>query len=205
MGMSNWLVGTIGVVIAGLVLLAIFKLNIQAQERSVSATQQRSVRTSEMDLLSMIEIDFQNIGSNYPDFELDPDSAIIMLGADGSDSVFSYMGQAVPNTEPVEIQYRWHKTGTIETKRGTVNAYQVERYIDGNKAGMSSGSVTSFRIDLLDSEGSAVASTKDTRQVRVRLSMASNLGDSSLLGETQWESLVRPYALARNDYEKYTE
>ena len=104
---------------------------------------------------------------------------------------------------PDYVEYKWTSTGTKALKNGTVDIYEVKRFINGQLAGMSTGGITRFSIGLLDSEGNPVGILADARQVGIGVSMISGLGESSMLGQSHWDSIVRPTALARLDYEKY--
>jgi hypothetical protein len=199
----NQLVGiVVSVVVAGVIILIIGRMTLQGQERSVNATQQRAIRTSESNLVGMVEFDLQNIGSNHPAYELPPDSAITEFDTLGTDRAFSYIGQTQRGMPPDIVRYTWTVSGTKTIKRGTVDLYDVKRWINGQLTGTSSGAVTRFSIGMLDS-GGAPATRADARQIQIGVSMVSGLGESSMLGETHWDSIVRPTALARLDYEKY--
>ena len=87
--MNSWIAGLVSVVVAGVILLIMFRVGIQAEERSVTATQHRAMRTSHVSLQGFIEHDFQNIGSNFPAYDLDPESAIIEYDTTGSDRSFA--------------------------------------------------------------------------------------------------------------------
>ena len=208
--MSNMIGGLVAVVVTGAVIMIISRLGTQAQELSVTATQQRAIRTSEMDLVAMIDMDFQNIGSNFPEYpnypnyyEFFPDSAISRWDTVSSTREFTYRGQTKRGMPPDIVSYTWTTTGTKTIERGTVDIYQVQRWINGQLTGSSTGAITRFSIVLLDSGGNRVATPKNARQILVSVSMVSGLGESSLLGETHWKSIVRPAALARMDYENF--
>lgn len=200
---NNWIAGLVSIVVAGIILLIMFKLGTEAQQRSISATQQRALRVSNVGLLGFIEHDFQNIGSNYPDFDLIPGDAIFELDTVGTDQSFAYVGQTKLNTVPDTVRYTWSVIGQKTIDRGTVDVYRLRRWINGQLTGESSGVVTDFGIGLLTSDGTPAAAFSDTRQILIRLSMVSSIGESSLLRETEWRSIVRPTALARLDYEDY--
>ncbi len=210
MGMGNWIGGLVGVVVTGVVIYIIANLSLQSQERSVSAVQQRAVRTSEMNLVGMVESDFQNIGSNFPSFDNDPEFAITTYDTVSAKKVFQFTGQTVRWAAPDVVRYEWEVVGSkkIKTLDGAYtnkDVYQIKRFVNGTLAGMSTGLITRFQIRLQKSDGTPVAAVAETRQVVVGISMASSLGASSLLGETHWDTIIRPAAMARWDYEKYIE
>lgn len=207
--LNTWLGALIGVIVAGVVIYIISILNIQTQEQSVSAVQQRAVRTSEMGLLSMVEFDFQNIGSNFPSFDNPPDFAITAYDTASSTKVFQFIGQTQRWSQPDTVRYEWSKTGTKKIKRDgayvDADVYSIKRYVNGALNGSSSGMVTRFQVRLRTSDGSPVADISETRQIMVGVSMAANIGSSTLLGETHWDTIIRPAAMARLDYEDYVE
>ena len=71
--MQQFIIALVGTVVVGVIMYMIATLSFQNQERSISAVQQRSARTSEINLIAMVENDFQNIGSNFPAFTNDPE------------------------------------------------------------------------------------------------------------------------------------
>ncbi len=202
--MNTWIGTLLGIVVSGVVIYILSMFNLQNQERSISATQQRATRQSEMNLIAMVEIDFQNIGSNHPAFDNDPSAAIRMYTGSAPNGEFKFVGQTRRGMPPDTVSYKWNSTGTKVLKRGTVNVFRVQRFVNGKLAGESTGAITRFEIVMLEGDGTVTNVTSDARQIAIGISLVSNLGESALLGETHWESIVRPNALARLDYLKYT-
>ncbi|MFV1980690.1 MAG: hypothetical protein ACC655_06010 [Rhodothermia bacterium] len=208
--MGNWIAGLVGVVVTGVIMYIIATLTIQSQERSVSAVQQRAVRTSEMNLVGMVESDFQNIGSNFPAFVNDPEFAITAYDTTSATKVFQFTGQTVRWAPPDTVRYEWNVLGSKKIKKldGTLknaDVYQIKRFVNGTLSGSSTGAITRFQIRLRKSDGSPIVGASETRQVLVGISMVSSLGSSTLLGETHWDTIIRPAAMARWDYMDYIE
>jgi len=210
MGTGNFIGGLVGVVVTGVIILIIANLNLQTQERSVSAIQQRAVRTSEMNLVGMVESDFQNIGSNFPSFVNDPDFAITAYDTVSTKKVFQFTGQTVRWAAPDIVRYEWEVLGSKKIKQldgsySDTDVYEIKRFVNNTLSGMSTGMITRFQIILRKSDGTPITGVQETRQVVVGISMASSLGASSLLGVTHWDTIIRPAAMARWDYEDYIE
>jgi hypothetical protein len=207
--MGNWIAAAVVAVISGVVIYILGVVNLQSQDRSISATQVRSMRTSQMNLVQMVEFDFQNIGSNFPDFINEPDVAITGLDTTGSPKFFQFVGQTERWADPDTVRYEWSKTGKVKVKREgkaeEVDAHTVTRYVNGAVAGSSAGVITRFQITLLHSDGTPAISFADARQIQVSVSMVSNLGADNMISESEWNSIIRPAALARLDYLDYIE
>jgi len=198
--MGNWFGQLIAVFVAGIVIFIIASVNIRVQRSAISSVQFRAGKTETVDLMSLIDRDFRNIGSNYPNYDLPIDSAIVGLDTTGSPRYFEFRGQKEPGDPPQTIRYEWSPIGTVVVRDTVRTAYQVHRYVNGSLAAASSGSVTRFDIGLLSSDGTPVAAPADVRQILVRLSVVSGLGTSSTIEQTDWNTIIRPLALAKNDF-----
>ena len=204
MGFQSYIATLVGAVVAGVITYMIWVFTIQNQERSVAATQHRAVRTSEHDLWRMVERDFTNIGSNHPFYENDPTTAIRVFNITGAAGEFVFVGQTERGMPPDTVRYVWTVNGTKTLKEGeTVETLLVERFVNGSIAGYSSGAVTRFEVTMLDNEGLETLDKSAARQIEVGLSMFSTLGENQLIGLSHWDSIIRPTALARLDYENF--
>ena len=191
--MQNVILQTVALVVAGVVLLIIAAVSIRVQRSAVAATQYQAAKGVQTDLVGLIDRDFRNIGSGYPDYMLNPDSAIISFDSTGS---FAFYGQTQRGQAPDAIEYTWSQYGTVRLDTAYVPAYSVSRTVNGVPAGGSAGALTKFEVHLLDNVGNPVSVFSDTRQVEVSLVMISSLGSNSLTEANTWETVIRPAALA---------
>ncbi|MGA7303731.1 MAG: hypothetical protein WBW88_02605 [Rhodothermales bacterium] len=192
--MQNWIAQLVAVVVAGTVIFIIAAVNLRVQRGAVATTQYQASKTNEVDLVGLIDRDFRNIGSSYPNFSLDPNAAIIAFDSSGT---FAFWGQTKRGFAPDSIRYSWSQTGTVLVDSAYVPAYSISRTVNGVPAGGSAGSVTSFSLRLLDNDGNGIAALSDTRQIEVNLSIVSSLGANAYTGTNDWQTVIRPTALAR--------
>jgi len=193
--MQNWIAQLVAVFVAGIVIFIVAAVNLRVQRGSIAAAQYQASKTSEVDLVGMLDRDFRNIGSDYPNYGLDPATAIIKFDSTGG--VFAFWGQTQRGMPPDSIRYHWVQSGTVLVDSAYVPAYSVERTINGSPAGGSAGSVTDFHIRLLDNEGNPTGVLSDTRQIEVSVSIVSSLGANEYVGTNDWQTVIRPTALAR--------
>jgi hypothetical protein len=193
--MQNLLVQTVALVVAGVVLLIIANVNIRVQSAAISATQYQTAKTNQTDIVGLMDRDFRNIGSSYPNYLLNPEDAIISFDSSGT---FAFWGQTGRGLPPDSIRYSWSQYGTVRVDTGYVPAYSIERSVNGQPAGGSAGAVTEFSLRLLDNDGNPAGVLSDTRQIDVELIMMSSLGSNELTDANRWETVIRPAALARD-------
>lgn len=194
MGIQNWLAQLVALVVAGVVILIIANVNLRVQKASIAATQYQSAKTNQTDLVGVMDRDFRNIASSYPNYALNPDSAIVAFDSSGT---FTFWAQTERGAPPQLVSYTWSQTGTVKVDTAYVPAYAISRTVNGSAAGGSAGSVIAFSIGLLDTNGNTTAAFSDTRQIQVDLSMISSLGANELTQTNNWATVIRPTALAR--------
>jgi len=193
--MQNWIAQMVALVVAGVVILIIASVNLRVQRGSIATTQYQAAKTSQTDLVGLIDRDFRNIGASYPNYALPPDKAISVF--DSSNGIFAFWAQTTPGQPPDSVRYQWSKSGKVKIDTAYVDAYSISRTINGNAAGGSAGSVTRFELRLLDDEGNATGTLSNTRQIEVNLSLVSSLGSSEFVETNDWQTVIRPTALAR--------
>ena len=182
-------------VVAGILLLAIYKIRIDGDQTSVAVTQFRASKAGSLNVAAMVERDFTNIASNHPNFVLPLDSVFVAIDTVGSDQSFSFRGQTQRGVAPSLITYRWVEVGTAYVDTAYVPTYQLTRYIDGANAGGSTGGIVEFRLRFLREDGAPVASVTNTRQIEVLLRSVSTLGVNKGTKGTRWSAIIRPAAL----------
>jgi hypothetical protein len=192
--MGNWIAQMIALVVAGTVILIIASVNLRVQRGSIATAQYQASKTNQIDLVGLIDRDFRNIGSSYPNYDLDPESAIISFDSSG---VFAFWGQTERGFPPDSIRYSWSQYGQVLVDGAYVPAYSISRTVNGSAAGGSAGAVTSFNIRLLDDDGNPAGALTDTRQIEVNLSIISSLGSSDIVETNDWQTVIRPTGIAR--------
>lgn len=195
--MQSWIAQTVALVVAGVVILIIANVSIRVQRASIATTQYRASKTSQSDLVGVMDRDFRNIGATYPNFVLNPDSAIITFSGDSTGGTFAFWAQTERGKAPDSVRYSWSSSGTVKIDSSYVPAYAVSRTVNGKAAGSSAGSVTHFYLRLLNSEGNSTAVYADARQIEVNVNMVSSLGSSEMIETNNWKTIIRPPALAR--------
>lgn len=192
--MQNLIAQSLALVVAGVVVLIIANVNLRVQRSAISAVQYQTAKSNQTDLVGLMDRDFRNIGSSYPDYLLNPDDAIILFDSTGS---FAFWGQTGRGLPPDSIRYTWAQYGTVRVDTGYVPAYSVTRSVNGQPVGGSAGAVTEFSLRLLDNNGNPTAILSDTRQIEVNVVLISSLGANGLTEANRWETVIRPAALDR--------
>lgn len=195
MGTQNWIAQMLALVVAGVVIFIIAAVTLRVQRGSIATTQYQAAKTNQIDLVGLMDRDFRNIGSSYPNYVLDPENAIIAF--DSANGVFAFWAQTAPGSPPDSIRYEWTESGTVRVDTGYVTAYAVERKVNGVFSGGSAGAVTRFDLRLLNDDGTPTGVLADTRQLEVNLSIISSLGSSEFVETNDWQTVIRPTALAR--------
>jgi hypothetical protein len=184
-------------VVTSVVILIIANVSIRVQGSSIATTQYRASKVNQIDLVGLMDRDFRNIGATYPNYVLDPASAIIMFSGDSTGGVFAFWTQTERGMPPDSVRYEWAQTGTVRIDTAYVPAYSVTRQVNGDATGGSAGAVTTFDLRLLNADGNPTGVLSDTRQIEVNVSVISSLGSSDLVEMNDWQTIIRPAALVR--------
>jgi hypothetical protein len=192
--MQNWIGQLIAIVVAGVVLFIIASVNLRVQRGSVATTQYQAAKINQVDLVGLIDRDFRNIGASYPNYTLAPEDAIIAY--DSAGGYFSFWAQTEPGMPPDSVRYEWSPSGTVKIDTAYVTAYSLQRKVNGTLTGGSAGAVTRFDLDFLDATGNPTAPI-NAQQIEVNLSIISSLGSSDFVETNDWQTVIRPTALAR--------
>jgi hypothetical protein len=192
--MQNWIGQLVAIMVAGVVLFIIASVNLRVQRGSVATTQYQAAKINQVDLIGLIDRDFRNIGASYPNYALDPENAIVAY--DSANGYFTFWAQTEANQPPDSVRYEWSQSGTVRVDTGFVPAYAVVRKVNGVEMGGSAGAVTNFDLEFFDSEGNPTAANS-AQQIEVNLSIISSLGSSDFVETNDWQTVIRPTALAR--------
>lgn len=211
MGVQQMIYAAVAAVIAGLVLLSMYRVQIRGQETAVDAVQYRASKKNVLSMVEMIERDFNDLGSymrkNGGTFEgvaLDPQD-VLQPGWYDSTSVaggyqvwLQFLSQIDSMQVPVTIRYEWEPVDgeTVTLNNGTVRQiYEVRRYEDGTLT-TNSRLFTAFNITPLTDESLPIMiNLHDARRFTVQMRTLSPLGKAQTVEESMFDATYRPVAL----------
>lgn len=183
------------VMITGIILLVILATQYAGQQTNIDATQYYDVKTRMLDLVESIERDFTNLGSGIDSVKF----AIQSFDTTGVPASISFAART-DSTDPSAhiITYQWEVDGSVTLKDTTVSTFTVRRLIDGIVSGMSTGSITLLRIDLLRADSLNVGvNYANTRLINVILRASSTLGTNEQVEQSSWRKQFRPVNMTR--------
>lgn len=199
--MGQWISYVVVTVIAASIVLAATSAKSRVDELAVATIQARSGKKVTLDVAALLERDIRNIGSNFPAYELDPDSAMLDWKTDSTVNHFQYIGQAAPGQPPVVIRYEWRAVDTANVHGVDKPLYRISRFLDGNLYAHTPATFTGVNFAFLNDGGQPAASPDLVRQIAIELKAISTLGSSRVAQETRWNAVYRPQAIAREDNE----
>lgn len=199
--MSDWIGHSIVAAIASLIIYSAFAMKTRVDGVVVATIQTRAAKKTTLDAAAMLERDIRNVGSNFPTFELDPDSVMIYWETDSTVNYFQFVGQAAPGQPPAIIKYEWQAVDSTTIDGEITPLYRISRYINGALYAHTPSTFTHVLFELLNGDGQLALVADDVRQVKIELKGISTLGSSEMIRETRWNGVYRPQALARKDTE----
>jgi hypothetical protein len=188
--------------VAGVVLLIVQMTTMRGNEAAVSTLQYSAVKQSTVEFVGMMERDFQNLGSNFPYPDLLSDLAVLQYDTVSSTKRFDFLAQTKRGLPPDTVSYRWRQGNVIQAGAKHDKSFPsviVERYVGGKLAGMNTGSITDFSLELKTAEGLPVMAAAETRQIEVNLKMIGALGSSGEIEESRWSATFHPMHIAKQD------
>lgn len=197
--MSETLGYILSTLVAGVVLFIIQSTTFRGQEAAVSTLQYRSVKNSAIELISMMDRDMRNVGSNFPYPHIPSELAVLAYDTVAVPHRFEFMAQTERGALPSTVLYTWEEGAPIESGGHTYPTFEIKRFVNGQLTGMNSGSITALSIVLLTAEGTGVMAAAETRQIKVDIKMVSSLGSSGHIRESRWTETFHPMHLAKQD------
>jgi hypothetical protein len=197
--MSDWIGHSVVAGIASLVIFSAIAVKSRVDEVVVATIQTRAAKKSTLDTAAMLERDIRNVGSNFPAYELDPDSVMIYWETDSTVNFFQWVGQAEPGQPPAIIRYQWQVVDSSVVNGEMTPLYRVSRFINGTLYAHSPSTFTHVSLQPLNDTGEEAASADEMRQVKIELKGISSLGSPDMIRETRWNAVYRPQALALKD------
>ena len=186
------------VIIAGVLLLALFVSQWRIQHTSIDATQYSAAKQGMLDLADTLEEDLSNLGAGIPQATMTTTSAIQAFDTTGGTREFRFYSRprslvadtlanfgANPRTANTAhlISYQWAATGeTVRVFRPATNTfvsvptYRITRRVNGSAAGESLDTITRIRFDLFDASGTPTGAGTGVRTLVVSLRAVSPLG-----------------------------
>lgn len=171
------------------VFFLIATIQVRGIETSQEQTQYYASKTHLLEMKTMIEHDFENIGAGVAP----ADSALLVK----TDSTFIFRALLdAEATEPSTIEYRRLYTRTITVDGEAVPLYEVHRLVDGSLTGKSPDMLKEFVVELRDDTRQPTADFDAVTTVYVRFVVAPPLGSTDALHEARWMRAFRPANLA---------
>lgn len=207
------ILAAVAAVVAGLVLISMFNVQLRGQETSVDAVRYRAAKANMLSIVETLERDFNNLGAHmywdaaaggYDGQDLNPED-VLQPGWFDSTAVtggyrtwLQFASQTDSLAGPVTIRYEWEPIDgeTITLHDGAVRQiYEVRRYANGALT-TSSRLFTGFTISPLTDESVPIMiNLHEARRFRVQLRVLSPLGKSDTVEETSFDATYRPIAL----------
>lgn len=169
----------VAAVIGVTVFLIIVALTMWKNESSIETTNHYALKSQELNFIETLKQDLQSVVAVY-----DPKE-------NPSDSTFRF--RAVlnpPDSTTGLVTYRRKRVG----ERNGDQFYQIERYVNGSKAGASMVTVTEWIIESRNAHGNVVANENIdlTEQIFVRFEAAAPFREDKIVRLSRWESTFRP-------------
>lgn len=178
-------------IVAMAVLAMLVAMQYRAQEASVERSIAYRAKKQTIDFGKWIQDDIANVGAGVSFGTVSVQE--LTTNASGNTSLFKFrrkMDAADPN--PVDVSYELVETDTITVDGSDVHLFKLQRRVDGTLEGASPPTVTQFRIEMLNENGTLTLAPSEARQVRVRFSTAMPYSEDrqSYLREAHWGTTV---------------
>jgi len=199
-------------IVAGVLFMMIFALQIRVQTNSVEETLYYEAKRATLGFASTLERDLINAG-----FKSTPGDSVITGHSnyvDGDSSIvtnnFVFWGVGSDGTR-TRIRYSATPTDSVMVRDGLVAGYRVERHeqVGGlwKMTGASPSSLVRFEIELLD-QNDFTTSMAEARKFRIRLSNAVGGNTMRRAGsalrvahELRWGITLAPAGLKQQSYQ----
>lgn len=199
-------------IVAGVLFLMIFAMQIRVQTNGVEETLYYEAKRATLGFASILERDLVNAGfkstpgdsviTGYTNY-LDQDSVVVT-----SSLVFWGIGS---NGTRTRIRYTTTPTDSVMVRDGLAAAYRVERHEHTGglwkMTGASPGTLVQFEVELLD-HNDFVTSLAEARKFRIRLSNAVGGNTMRRAGSAQrvahqlrWGITLSPAGLSQQSYQ----
>lgn len=199
--MNDWIGHSVVAAIAALIILSAMVARNRVDNMVVTTMQMRSGKKLTLDVAAALERDMRNIGSNFPTYDLEPDSAVIDWKTDSTLNYFQFIGQANPGEPPALIRYDWQVVDSTLVGDEWKPLYKISRSVNGVLSRSTASVFTGVSFEFQNDVGLPASQPDELRQVDIRLVAVGTLGSSGDVRETRWNAVYRPQAIAREDNE----
>lgn len=170
--------------VAAMVFLILASATLQNQLTSVETTNLYSLKSQELDFIEVLKRDLHGV------------KHVSQVKESPIDKSFTFRAKLDNNNDTTTVPVKYVRTQVGE--RDGVVLYQIKRYEDGQPAGASMVTLTSWNIEARNDEGGAILNPADAAQVYVRFEAAAPWKDDPAIRRTRWEATFRP-PLLRNE------
>jgi hypothetical protein len=188
--------------VAGVVLFIVQMATLRGNEAAVSTLQYSAVKQSAVQMVGMMERDFQNLGSNFPYPNILSELAILQYDTTSTTRRFDFLAQTQRGLPPDSVSYRWREGEEVRLGKKsdqTRPSIIVERFVNGQLTGSNTGAITSFSLELQTGEGLPVMAGAETRQIVVEMTLIGALGSHGEIEESRWHATFHPMHMAKQD------
>jgi hypothetical protein len=182
-----------------MIILSATVTKTRVESMVVATIKARAGKKMMLDVAASLERDLRNVGSNYPGYTLDPDSAIIQWETDSTVNFFQFVGQADPGQPPAIIRYEWQVVDSTTVGDVVKPTYLIARYVNGTLSRVTASVFTGVSFKIQNDLGEPATAPEDVRQIAIELIGVSGIGSSDAFTETRWNAVYRPQAIARED------
>lgn len=178
-------------IVAMSVLAMLVAMQYRAQEASVERTIAYSAKKQTIEFGKWIQDDIANVGAGVSFGTVSVQE--LTTNSSGNTNLFRFRRKMnASDTDPVDVTYQLVESDTINVDGSVVYLYELRRRVDGTLEGTSPPTVTRFRIEMLNENGSLTAAPSEARQVRIRFSTAMPFSEDrhSFLREAHWGTTV---------------
>lgn len=197
--MSESIGYVLSILIAGIVVFIIFASSIRGNEAAVETLQYSTAKQSVVDVVSMMNRDFRNIGSNYPYPNVLSELAVLQYDTASVPHRFSFVAQTRRGMPPDTVTYRWGPGSAVKIGDSTVSTIELKRFVDGLLSGSSSGAITSFSLELFNDQDQPVMASAETRRIDVELQGISSAGSNGEIKALRWTETFYPMHMSKQD------
>ena len=197
--MSEWIGHSMVAAVAAMIILSATVTKTRVESMVVATIKARAGKKMMLDVAASLERDLRNVGSNYPGYTLDPDSAIIQWETDSTVNFFQFAGQADPGQPPAIIRYEWQVVDSTTVGDVVKPTYLIARYVNGTLSRVTASVFTGVSFKIQNDLGEPATAPEDVRQIAIELIGVSGIGSSDAFTETRWNAVYRPQAIARED------
>ncbi len=188
----------LAVFIGGIIFLMIVQLQQTGQQAQVETTRYYANRTQMVAFIETLQRDFQNIGAG-----VNPsDQKIVSYSWNSTEKSIEFLA-TVDTTAGASVElikYQLLSVPSEESPCEEVECYEVQRFVHDGTAyqpdGKSMNTLTDFEIQLRTWNGSPVgANLDDTREILVRVTALSPMGEEGIIKRSRWQTQFRPINL----------